>query len=149
MEPEWALYRALDEEEPLPEDQPPAHWCDVAAWYVISGRSVLQAENVFDATRRLAGDRNGEREGVTQARLLRCVLGYHFRPMPVDPRWLTSPVLILAQQMYDARDFAPLPILADALEEAGCDDADVLAHCRGSGPHVRGCWVVDLILGKS
>jgi hypothetical protein len=54
----------------------------------------------------------------------------------------------LAQAIYDDRAFDRLPILADALEEAGCDTADILAHCRGPGPHVRGCWVVDLILGK-
>ncbi len=41
-----------------------------------------------------------------------------------------------------------MPVLADALEDAGCADADILAHCRGHGPHVRGCWVVDLVLGK-
>ncbi|QDU20371.1 hypothetical protein ETAA1_23230 [Urbifossiella limnaea] len=51
--------------------------------------------------------------------------------------------------MYESRDFAPMPVLADALEDAGCADNDILAHCRGDGPHVRGCWVVDLVLGKS
>jgi hypothetical protein len=50
--------------------------------------------------------------------------------------------------MYEARDFGALPILADALQDAGCDSADVLDHCRGPGPHVRGCWVVDRVLGK-
>jgi hypothetical protein len=54
----------------------------------------------------------------------------------------------MAQKMYDSRDFTGLPILADALEKAGCDDTDILGHCRGPGPHVRGCWVVDLLLGK-
>jgi hypothetical protein len=54
----------------------------------------------------------------------------------------------LAEGIYADRAFDRLPILADALEEAGCTDAEVLAHCRGPGPHVRGCWVVDLILGK-
>jgi hypothetical protein len=57
-------------------------------------------------------------------------------------------VLNMANAIYAERAFDRLPILADALEEAGCTDADVLAHCRGPGPHVRGCWVVDLILGK-
>jgi hypothetical protein len=51
--------------------------------------------------------------------------------------------------MYYPRDFSPMPILADALEDAGCDSPDVLSHCRGPGPHVRGCWVADLVLGKS
>jgi hypothetical protein len=50
--------------------------------------------------------------------------------------------------MYEERDFAGMPILADALEEAGCNNADILAHCREPGVHVRGCWVVDLLLAK-
>jgi hypothetical protein len=54
----------------------------------------------------------------------------------------------MAGSMYESRDFAGMPILADALEEAGCGDPDILSHCRGGGPHVRGCWVVDLVLGK-
>jgi hypothetical protein len=57
-------------------------------------------------------------------------------------------VLKIAQAIYEDRTFDRLPILADALEEAGCDNADILDHCRGPGPHVRGCWVVDLLLGK-
>ena len=62
--------------------------------------------------------------------------------------WLTVDVLALASQMYESRDFFAMPILADALQDAGCDNADILNHCRGPGPHVRGCWVVDLVLGK-
>jgi hypothetical protein len=58
-------------------------------------------------------------------------------------------VVKLAQVIYDERRFTDLPILADALEEAGCTNSDVLDHCRGPGPHVRGCWVVDLLLDKS
>jgi hypothetical protein len=54
----------------------------------------------------------------------------------------------LAQVIYHERAFDRLPVLADALEDAGCDNADILVHCRGPGPHVRGCWVVDLLLGK-
>jgi hypothetical protein len=50
--------------------------------------------------------------------------------------------------MYNRRDFTAMPILADALQDAGCDDADILTHCRGDGPHVRGCWVVDLVLDR-
>ena len=56
--------------------------------------------------------------------------------------------LSLAQQMYELRDFGAMPILADALQDAGCTSADILDHCRGPGPHVRGCWVVDCVLGK-
>jgi hypothetical protein len=71
------------------------------------------------------------------------------RTVSLDDDWLTSTVVALAKQMYESRDFSPMPILADALQDAGCDSDDILSHCRGSGPHVRGCWVVDLVLGKS
>jgi hypothetical protein len=57
-------------------------------------------------------------------------------------------VVRLAQGIYEDRAFDRLPVLADALEEAGCDNAEILSHCRGPGPHVRGCWAVDLSLGK-
>ena len=103
----------------------------------------------------VAGSREADLEAVRRAEraaqtmLLRCVFGNPFRPVTPDPRWRTAAVLSLAQQMYDARDFALMPILADALQEAGCDHPDILAHCRSPGPHVRGCWVVDLIQGKS
>jgi hypothetical protein len=87
-----------------------------------------------------------------QAGLYRDIFGNPFRPVPIDPTWLawndgTVPRMALA--IYNDRAFDQLPILADALEEAGCTDADILAHCRSEGPHVRGCWVVDLLLGKS
>jgi hypothetical protein len=72
-----------------------------------------------------------------------------FRPVAFDLAWRTSTAVGLARTMYDSRDFAAMPILADAIEEAGCESPDVLAHCRGGGPHVRGCWVVDLVLGKA
>jgi hypothetical protein len=101
---------------------------------------------------RLAGcapDRDTEQ--AVQARLLRDLFGDQFRPASVDPGWVawnsdTIPKLALA--IYDERRFADLPILADALEDAGCTDREILAHCRSQGPHVRGCWVVDLLLGK-
>ncbi len=80
--------------------------------------------------------------------LIRDVYGNPFRPIAFDPSWRTDAALSLAREMYESRDFAAMPILADALEEAGCDSPDVLAHCQGPGPHVRGCWVVDLVLGK-
>jgi hypothetical protein len=81
--------------------------------------------------------------------LIRDVAGGPFRPVALAPSWLTPTVTTLARQMYDSRDFAPMPILADALQDAGCDTAAVLDHCRGPGPHGRGCWVVDWVLGKA
>ena len=69
--------------------------------------------------------------------------------MIFDPAWRTDTALSLARVMYESRDFSAMPILADALQDAGCELADILDHCRGTSPHVRGCWVVDLVLGKS
>jgi hypothetical protein len=83
---------------------------------------------------------------------LRCIYGNSFRPVLVDPAWLTPNVAVLAQAAYNQRelpsgqlDLALLAVLADALEEAGCDNTDILTHLRGPGPHVRGCWVLDLV----
>jgi hypothetical protein len=72
-------------------------------------------------------------------------------PLPAfDPAWRTSTAVALARGMYESRDFSAMPILADALQDAGCDDDDILNHCRdANGIHVRGCWVVDLVLGKA
>jgi len=70
----------------------------------------------------------------------------------VEPAWLAwnhGTVPAIARHVYDDRAFHDLPILADALEDAGCTDAAFLDHCRQPGEHVRGCWVVDLMLGKS
>jgi hypothetical protein len=80
--------------------------------------------------------------------VFRDVFGNPFRPVCVDPSWLTSTVAGLARAIYADGALARLPALASALEEAGCTEADLLVHCRGPGPHVRGCWVVDLLLNK-
>jgi hypothetical protein len=97
-------------------------------------------------------------ELAAQAGLLRCVLGNPFRPVRMNPAWLAwnaGSLPELAAVAYDYRDLPSglldptrLSVLADALEEAGCSDPDILDHCRQPGEHVRGCWVVDLILGK-
>jgi hypothetical protein len=72
-----------------------------------------------------------------------------FRPVTFCPEWRTDTAMSLARTMYDARDFSAMPILADALQDAGCDNAAILSHCRDPKQvHVRGCWVVDLVLGK-
>jgi Ran GTPase-activating protein (RanGAP) involved in mRNA processing and transport len=107
------------------------------------------ARSLRDAPRTLRGN-SYLPEHRAQADLLRCLFGPSpvDRPTPLDPAWRTSTVEALARGIYDDRAFDRLPILADAMEEAGCCDAAVLAHLRGSGPHARGCWVVDLVLGK-
>jgi hypothetical protein len=83
---------------------------------------------------------------------LRCICGNPFRPLPPLPPavrvWNGGTVVRLARAIYDQRRFEDLPILADALLDAGCDDEGILAHCRGPGRHARGCFVVDLILAK-
>jgi len=66
----------------------------------------------------------------------------------VAPLWVTDTMRALALAAYASREFSAMPILADALQDAGCDNGRVLDHCREPGPHVRGCWVVDQILGK-
>jgi hypothetical protein len=86
--------------------------------------------------------------GPAVCQFLRETVGNPFHPITLNPSWLTPKMKSLAQQIHDERAFDGLPILGDALEEAGCDNPEILAHCRGPGPHVRGCWVVDAVLGK-
>jgi hypothetical protein len=94
-----------------------------------------------------------EAQAKRQADLLRCIFGNPFRPSPtLAPSILAhngGTALRLAAAIYEGRAFDRLPVLADALEDAGCGDAEVLGHCRSGGEHVRGCWVVDLVLGKA
>lgn len=87
-------------------------------------------------------------DGVMPA-LFHELFGNPFRPAAFHSEWQTDTVLAVARQMYESRDFSAMPILADALQDAGCENEDILNHCRGAGPHVRGCWVVDAILGKA
>jgi hypothetical protein len=103
---------------------------------------------VEEAESRSVGESIEVAERAAQADLLRDIFGNPFRPIIFESSWLTSTVIALAHQMYDSRDFSAMPILADALQDAGCENVDILDHCRGLGAHVLGCWVVDLILSK-
>ena len=86
----------------------------------------------------------------TMVALLRDIFGNPFRPVALAPSWLTTDVLALARGVYDERAFDRMPILADALQDAGYTNDDLLTHCRDTSlAHVRGCWAVDLVLGKS
>jgi hypothetical protein len=122
------------------------------AAYAAHGRPFEAAFGMTALPIPLAGYRAGKRDGEAALRdLLRCVFGNPFRPVPLAPAWAAGndrAAVRLAQAIYDERAFERLPILADALEEAGCTDAGLLGHLRGPGPHVRGCWVLDLLLDK-
>lgn len=96
----------------------------------------------------LAALAEGTRERHDQARLMRCIFGNSFRPMRVESRWATPAVVSLARAIHEGRAFGRLPDLAEALEAAECGDMRLLAHCRGEGPHARGCWAIDLVLGR-
>jgi hypothetical protein len=131
---------------------------EVACWTVTDSPQTAYERATADYLWAVAEEAGVELEARSRAwntareslvRLLRDIFGNPFRPVAVDPRWLTSTVVSLARGIYDERAFDRLPILADALQDAGCDDPDVLGHCRSPGPHVRGCWVVDLVLGRS
>jgi hypothetical protein len=125
----------------------------VAAWGVINvsqGLHWLAAVRAAEAMALAAGepgDPPPQRTAVF-ATLFRCIFGNPFRPVAAARSWLTPTVVSLAEAIYADRAFDRLPVLADALEEAGCGDDEILNHCRGGGVHVRGCWVVDLVLGK-
>ncbi len=97
-----------------------------------------------------AGTNDAKRDEARRhlARIFRDIFGNPFRPVAVDPSWRTEAVVALAEGIYAGRAFERMPVLADALEDAGCSHDNVLSHCRGDGPHVKGCWVVDLLAGR-
>ena len=109
-----------------------------------------KAKHDLNDTRRInpAWQKVSDAEAVSQGVLFRCIFGSPFRQVRFNPLWQTTDVLALSPGIYDDKAFDRLPILADALMDAACDDLDILAHCRSTGPHARGCWVVDLVLGK-
>jgi hypothetical protein len=100
-----------------------------------------------------AGEGAAAAERAAQVALLRDLFGNPFRSAPrIDPAWLawnSGTVRKLAEAIYEERAFDRLPVLSDALEDAGCADAEILTHCRSGGAHARGCWVIDLLLEKT
>jgi hypothetical protein len=127
------------------------------AWYVTGPSPHPAVYNAISARSRFV-------DSMVLANLLRDIFGNPFHPRPPRQRraakpwneeinrwlaWQDGTVRKLAESIYDERAFESLPILADALEDAGCTDAAVIAHLRSPGPHVRGCWAVDLCLGLS
>lgn len=124
-----------------------------AAYYAagaVAWKIVGAARNAtLAASWALAWNQTEADEYEEQVMLLRDILGNPFRPESLRTSWLTPDVITLAGHIYQDRAYRHLPELADALEEAGCDNADILSHCRSGGEHVRGCFVLDLLLGKS
>jgi hypothetical protein len=105
------------------------------------------ANAVADAVDTRDPSANPEEAMVAQAALVRDLVGNPFRPVQVEPAWLTLNVLSLARVIYEERRFEECSVLADALEDASCDNAEVLQHLRQRGQvHVRGCFVLDLLL---
>jgi hypothetical protein len=140
----WRLESSLL--QPVHDAEPVEMLLSVVQQLAFEGRWVFS-----DGVRR-KDSREAERDecGVL-AHLVRDVFGNPSRQILIGadvPRWNDSTPQKIAQAIYDERAFDRMPILADALEDAGCDNADILRHCREPGEHVRGCWVVDLILGK-
>jgi hypothetical protein len=115
---------------------------------LITARHAAWAAAHAKGQRPLTGSLGELAEQREQANLLRDIIGNPFRPVTLDPAWLTRTVTGLAAAVYEEQAFDRLPILADALEESGCTSQDILAHCRLPGVHVRGCWALDLILSK-
>jgi hypothetical protein len=113
-----------------------------ASTYAARAASRTAATAVAWATTR-EGGRGGERRA--QCALLRDLFN-PFHPVTLDPTWLTPTVVSITRRIHDEADFLALLVLADALEEARCDDQQVLSHCRGPAEHVRGCWLIDLLL---
>src|SRR5262249_44274726 len=106
--------------------------------------------------RKAVGDKDvaqGNVEDRVQAALLREIINNPVQPCPsFHPAiltWHDGLLVSMGRQIYHSRDFSDTPILADTPEEAGCTNPDILSHCRQQGAvHVRGCWIVDLLLGK-
>ncbi len=122
------------------------------AWNAAASVTDLATDTVVIATAPARKAAVRDKELGYHCSLLRDVFGNPFCPVSM-PRsiyaWNDAALTRMANAIYDDRAFDQLALLADALEDAGCTDAAILGHCRGGGPHVRGCWVVDLLLGKS
>ena len=119
----------------------------------VAHRSALIAARTAAGGLRLRDDHPAGKQhplpDAMRCHLLRDIFGNPFRPIELDPAWRSETVVALAAAIYAERAFDRMPILADALEEAGCDHPNILTHCRDAiATHVRGCWVVDLVLGK-
>jgi hypothetical protein len=141
---EFTLHIVHEDEAFFDMDAEALDAADAPAW---AAKEAVESYRVAVAAQRALGTT----EGKAQTHLLRCIVGNPFRIVTLSPSWLAwngATAVGMAAAIYNDRTFDRLPVLAFALEEAGCTNADILDHCRSAGPHVRGCWVVDLSLGK-
>lgn len=158
LENRWRASRGSERVDLLPTHQAYALalivlWTEAqkAAYYASSNASYTFADisnpGAASSSNEYSSSRMAEEQ--FQSFLLRDIFGNPFRPVTFNPPRLTSTVLALAQGIYDEKVFDRLPILADALQDAGCDNEDILNHLRLPGEHCRGCWALDLVLGRS
>lgn len=149
-----AAYLVLGRDHWVRGDDPPGGLSRKASFYPMARAMDVEC-HVRDAELNHTGSwsRHLSEPHPEHAHLLRDVFGNPFRPPAPLPAallaWNGGTIPKLARSIYEDRRFDDLPVLADALEEAGCTDADLLGHCRGPGPHVRACWAVDLLTGRS
>jgi hypothetical protein len=139
-----------DEMEGCYADGPDAAWAAKASAYRARHCAKYNSPCSYPpgAAYRAASEPDHDREQSAQADLLRDIFGNPFRLVAVEAACVTADVAKLAETIYKECAFNRLPVLAEALERAGCHNAELLSHCRAAMPHVRGCWALDLILGK-
>jgi hypothetical protein len=140
-----AMWNMDQPDDPLPYAAAAYNVAIPMGWWGAAPAFVAPYEIILDAT----PDREAEK--AWQSDTLRDLFGNPFRSITLQPyrqSWPGGSIPMLAKAIYEDRTFSHLPVLADALEEAGCDNSDILSHLRGGGEHVRGCWVLDLLTGN-
>lgn len=126
--------------------------CRAVAWACKEDRFFERHNTIYTLCNSKSGLKSSVREPLRPvvAGIIRDIFGNPFRKITFNKKWRTDTAVSLARAMYDSREFSAMPILADALQDAGCDNEDVLSHCRDANQvHVRGCWVVDVVLEKT
>jgi hypothetical protein len=155
-----ARVQAVNAGGAVPQAAVAAHWATNIKpagpiWHVFTaaaGALARQAAQVEHGKQAAAYEAMQSITRSAQAKLIREVIGNPFRPVIIDPRWRrwwSGIVVQLAEGIYEDRTFDTMPVLGDALEEAGCTDEEILKHCRHDDGHARGCWVLDALLGKT
>lgn len=150
------LMRAVHLAEAWADGEEPTSLNDLSGFFVTDRVAWRAADRTVRLVESWEESAQRQHAFAFQLKSLYCIFGNPFRPVSLDRFWLTPTLTSLATAAYEERilpsgelDPARLAVLSDALEEAGCDDADILSHLRSPGPHVRGCWALDLVLSKA